>query len=364
MDGASFEHLPTDELVARCLGAMPASAPPGEETEAMLRELGRRGRPAFEALAVEARSESPEDREAALAVLTASFPVYGNATFHDPLVALLEGMLATEDDDDVAVSIVSGLSRLRGPRVLDLLLGLCADRRAAIRQIVASSLPAQAGGGRDDPRAVAALIHLTRDPDGDVRDWATFSLGTQLDVDTEEVRDALLARLGDEHDDARCEALVGLALRGDHRVVPALRHALAAGPDLVFKLEVAAAAAIADPSLHPLLLQIQRWSGDWERDTLDRAILRCDPGMRSHYLAIEADMLAVGRGALLGMVGNGAAVTDVVLEREFPHTRLVALAPGGELGRWSVWDWMAEWHAQHGAEGVVAQLREELGGTD
>ena len=65
--------------------------------------------------------------------------------------------------------------------------------------------------GHDDDRAVAALIALSADWDGDVRDWATFSLAVQIDRDTPEVREALAARLSDDHGDTRSEAIRGLA---------------------------------------------------------------------------------------------------------------------------------------------------------
>jgi hypothetical protein len=37
---------------------------------------------------------------------------------------------------------------------------------------------------------LAELIDLSRDEDDEVRDWATFQLGSQMDLDTAEVREA------------------------------------------------------------------------------------------------------------------------------------------------------------------------------
>jgi HEAT repeat protein len=77
--------------------------------------------------------------------------------------------------------------------------------------------------GHDDDRAVRALIALSGDDDAAVRDWATFSLGVQIERDAPELRDALAARLSDGDADTRDEAIRGLALRGDERAVePAL----------------------------------------------------------------------------------------------------------------------------------------------
>jgi len=56
-----------------------------------------------------------------------------------------------------------------------------------------------------------------------VRDWATFALGMLASEDSEQLRDALAARLGDPDPETRLEAVHGLALRGDQRAVePAL----------------------------------------------------------------------------------------------------------------------------------------------
>ncbi len=63
--------------------------------------------------------------------------------------------------------------------------------------------------------AVDVLAVLSRDPDTDVRGWATFGLGSMIDRDTAQVRAALIARLDDPDADTRGEALVGLAARGD-----------------------------------------------------------------------------------------------------------------------------------------------------
>ncbi len=76
--------------------------------------------------------------------------------------------------------------------------------------------------GQERPQAIESLIVLTKDPEAHVRDWATFALGTQVEVDTPELREALVDRLADEDEDTRDEAIVGLARRGDRRMIPAL----------------------------------------------------------------------------------------------------------------------------------------------
>src|SRR5439155_3515581 len=66
-------------------------------------------------------------------------------------------------------------------------------------------------GARDEPIARKTLIILSHDSDPDVRSWATFGLGTLSNIDSEDIRLALLARLSDLDSDVRGEAMRGLA---------------------------------------------------------------------------------------------------------------------------------------------------------
>jgi hypothetical protein len=125
---------------------------------------------------------------------------------------------------------------------------------------------------------VAALIALSADPDGDVRDWSTFSLGVQIDRDTADVREALAARLEDAHGDTSAEAIRGLARRRDER---ALDAALAAPPSAtVDEAVVLLGASTGDPRLRE---RLERLSADPEAvaaygEELERALTRCREG--------------------------------------------------------------------------------------
>jgi len=65
------------------------------------------------------------------------------------------------------------------------------------------------------PDGIDTIIELMNDPDDNVRDWATFALGTQCDLDSPFVRDALRKQLNDSFENVRDEALSGLARRRD-----------------------------------------------------------------------------------------------------------------------------------------------------
>jgi HEAT repeat protein len=129
-----------------------------------------------------------------------------------------------EEDDEPAVlsSAAIGLGHLHDERAIDRLTKLAGHASPDVRRAVVHGLM-----GHDDDRAVRALVVLSEDEDPAVRDWATFSLGIQIDRDTPEVREALAARLDDEDANTRDEAIRGLAQRGDAR---AIEPALAAEP--------------------------------------------------------------------------------------------------------------------------------------
>jgi len=65
-----------------------------------------------------------------------------------------------------------------------------------------------------------------KDVDEEVRDWATFGLGVQGDLDSVEIRDALFQQLSDLNEEVREEAMAALGKRRDQRVMPFLLAAL------------------------------------------------------------------------------------------------------------------------------------------
>jgi len=117
-------------------------------------------------------------------------------------------------------SILFALGQLKAPGYVEMLLRFQQYPDADVRYAVTTSL-----GGTDEERAIKALIELSRDDDFQVRNWATFGLGSRTDIDSEEIRLALVDRLSETDDEIRGEALVGLVSRRDIRVIePLLRE--------------------------------------------------------------------------------------------------------------------------------------------
>ncbi len=188
----------------------------------------------------------------------------------------LAAALPGESHPEVSVALAAALGMLWHPAALDPLLAMAGHGEARVRLEVAIALPG-AAGDPPDPRVGSALLRLCGDPDGAVRDWALFSLGHQLDLDTPEIRAALADRLTDVDRGARHEAIVGLARRGDPRAVEPLREALT-GREVDLDL-IRAAAHSGDPGLLPALRRLRAvWSGD--PVLVQEAIDHCDPRWR------------------------------------------------------------------------------------
>lgn len=206
--------------------------------------------------------------------------------FRGPSFRLLLQRLNTETHPDVLESIAIAFGHLDDPRAIPALHALANHPHEDVRSGVVFGLL-----GHDDDLAVTTLVELSRDPDPYVRDWATFGLGTQIDRDDPHVRDALVARLDDEDDDTRGEALRGLAVRGDKRAIPRLLIELDAepgvdDPSMVEEALLELAARTGDPRLRAHVEAAQRaWSdacpGEPMRDDLDAAVAAFDAGPTS-----------------------------------------------------------------------------------
>ncbi len=119
-------------------------------------------------------------------------------------------------------SAIHALGQIGDPRAIPLLVRYSSHPESEIRFAVATAC----GSFADEPPIVALLLVLMRDPDEDVRDWATFSLGTLSAIDIPEIRDALAQGLNDTCSDVVDEALAGLAQRRDQRALPLILERL------------------------------------------------------------------------------------------------------------------------------------------
>jgi len=195
----------------------------------------------------------------------------------DGLVSAASHLLASPSAD-VRWSLAVALGRnSTDGRTTPGLLRLAADADDDVRFQAVAGLSVSAD---DEPEVggpvVDALMRAMSDPSAEIRDWATFGLGVQREVDTEEIRAALRTRLQDDEADTAGEAAVALAKRGDSAVAPVILERLGT-PD-VGNLWLEAAAELGDPVLLPRLRDLERqgWQIDDPRpELLGDAIAAC-----------------------------------------------------------------------------------------
>ncbi|WP_405774910.1 HEAT repeat domain-containing protein [Streptomyces sp. NBC_01538] len=186
------------------------------------------------------------------------------------LVALAEG----ESEGCVLWSLVRAIEMTYDQRAVPVLVTFAGHPDAEVRRQVASSFTGISTGLPDGPD-IRALITLTHDLDPEVRNWATFTLGYQREVDSPTIRAALWERTTDEYPDAREEGIRGLARRHDLRVVPLL-VGLLDNPEGAHVLTFHAAQIMGVPDLLPVLRE-------YEPDVVEAiaALSACDPLQRA-----------------------------------------------------------------------------------
>ncbi|KKK04949.1 HEAT repeat domain-containing protein [Micromonospora sp. HK10] len=157
--------------------------------------------------------------------------------FKTQALEVLRPRLRAEEDPIALDNVIGAFASYTGRGDLTDLLPHARHPNPEIRRRVAGELSAAIGelpqtAPRPDPPlipfatppdVVGTLIELASDVDDRTRANALLTLA-ESGIDTQEVRDLMVARLTDEYQDARVEAAVGLALRDDPQGVDALRQ--------------------------------------------------------------------------------------------------------------------------------------------
>ncbi|WP_111765642.1 HEAT repeat domain-containing protein [Nakamurella deserti] len=296
-----------------------------ERTSRLVAVLQRDGGPRVLDLALPVLADPATGRRHLAARVLAQLGYDDGSPFEGVIAAALAAAARTADDDDREV-FVWGLTAAGGARWTAEACRYADDPYPPVRLALARNLVLM-----EDPpgdRCVATLIGLSADADAEVRDAAVFSLATLNDRDSPAIRAALAARLNDDAGDIRHEATVGLARRGDGRVLRPLLDRLGGDPDDVFRLDLEAAAELAHPALMPVLVRLcEHWADDGDRMFLDLALTarrRCDPRTRARATSLEAELVAALNARWAG------AGWSVVASDSYPRT--VLRLRGGDVG--------------------------------
>lgn len=124
--------------------------------------------------------------------------------------AALRNRLRAERNPDALSSVIVALGHIGDEASRDAIIGAADHPDADVRHAVAFALSCF----ELTPEAIRSLATLSRDPDANVRDWATFALA-ESGEDSQEVREALRASAEDSDPDTRAEGIFGLARRRD-----------------------------------------------------------------------------------------------------------------------------------------------------
>jgi len=196
--------------------------PDGQAYWKIVSLLHKRGdRSTFEAAIALCRDQRPRARRLSADVLGQFGAGAGSAhPFASEAATALLQVLPGEEEPEALSSLICALGWTRDPRAIEPLLRFKTHPSEWVRWSLVDVLSCC-----DDEAALQSLIELTRDADEWIRDWATFGLSNKK-ADTPALRQALAARLDDSDAQTHVEAMVGLAERGDARVIEAVLRAL------------------------------------------------------------------------------------------------------------------------------------------
>ncbi len=274
-DRIKNDQRPIDEVIVAAL------ALEGDEYWEEVMILHQRGtREVFDAAIGLCKSEDPVKREVGSDILGQLGGGPPPREFDDESAPYLIEMLRNEQDPNVISSACIALGHIDDPRAIEVISGFKKHPDNDIRFRVARAL-----GFKADPIAINTLIELTKDKDDEVRNWATFGLGNAHDddaepVDSEEIREALAKRLDDDFEEARWEAIAGLARRKDLRAIDEI---IKEGLECTFSYPMLFESMDEFPhtSLLPMLKKLQEnWVENLQE--LNKIIEKCTDNLPGH----------------------------------------------------------------------------------
>ena len=195
------------------------------------------------------KSESPKSREIGIDILSqlGTTP----RPFYKETIKLFFELLDVESDPNLLLSLFYAIGH-NNDRLSKVQIGKLCEFADTESELVKEGLVISLLG-IDNSLAIAVLIQCSSDRIGHIRDWATFGLGSQITSNNKKIREALWARVNDKCQDAKFEAIVGLAIRKDIRVKEIIKREIQSGEYGILLLE--AIIEEGDKEYLPLLRQ-------------------------------------------------------------------------------------------------------------
>lgn len=183
-------------------------------------ELRRRpSKTVFERCAALTKSDSPKSRKVGIDVL-AQLGISPRPFLKESIKLFFES-LKTEKDTDVIIALLYAIGHNNDNLSASQIKKICSFTDKPLRESLTFSLL-----GVDNDIAIETLIGLSQDTSANIRNWATFGLGSQTEKDSPEIRNALWNRVNDKHKDTRYEAISGLSHRKDERITAIIQKEL------------------------------------------------------------------------------------------------------------------------------------------
>lgn len=239
-----FEDLPTRLLLER-VGELARADSEETDEDLWIGINVLRGRPeeaVFSAAGAWCVSADAQERSLGASILgQLGHGVADGSPFGDRSVPLLRDLL-NDRESSVLDSAISALGHLAPAGVewdADALRGASQHEDPKVRHSVAFAF---CHGFCDRSEVAVELMKLLcEDEDAEVRNWATFGLGVQSEVDDVEVRDLLRRRLAEDDMEIRGEALVALAKRREPGIEVVILEELSGSETTSFAIESAIA---------------------------------------------------------------------------------------------------------------------------
>ena len=194
-------------------------------------------------------SDIPKNRIVGINVL-AQLGVSPRPFYHETIDRYFE-LLENEKEPEVIMSILYGVGHNNENLNRAQIKKLCSyinTNSSLIKEGLVFSLL-----GKNDADAIKTLMFFSTDKLSYIRDWATFGIGSLIEKNTIEIRNALWKRINDKHQDVKLEAIAGLAKRRDIRVKEVIKRELLGGEYGILLFE--AILSLNDKDFLPLLYQ-------------------------------------------------------------------------------------------------------------
>jgi len=167
------------------------------------------------------KSEISKEKKIAINILAQ----FGYPRLHQKeILKTYFNLLKTEKDKNVISSILYAIGHNNDnltEKQIDIVCSFKNHKSVNVRHGLVSAILTI-----DKTKPIITLIQLTKDKDSDIRDWATFGIGTQIETDNPIIRETLWKRINDSDENTRFEAIIGLAKRKDEKIKDVLKNEL------------------------------------------------------------------------------------------------------------------------------------------